>query len=587
MPRRIVISGYYGFGSIGDEAILMAIIESLKDALGDPEISVLSASPSRTTADFGVKAIDRNDLFQIFKLLKGTDLFISGGGGLFQDIFRLNSVIYYGGLILLARLLGSKVMIYAQGVGPLKGSIARRLTRLAFNSADVITVRDDESQLLLAKIGVKKDVKVLADPVLGLDFHKDMSRSFSSKKPLIGIAPRDWPGTDGLRFARFADGLIAELGVAVLFIPMKYPEDLIFAKKISHLMKERANIFESSNPAHTFDAISGLDFLVSIPLHAAVMAAKAAVPFLSINYDPKVSNFLKLIGHEPAMDLATFAAHDLNEEVRLGLGRKKYLPIASNLLDGLGLKAKEAADHAEKLLYSAEVLGLKLDSLDLKESLDAASKLMDDGGSHMLVTLNTEMAVIAQKDAKLQEIINRASLVLPDSFGIKWAAGLKDKVTGVELVEALCGLAQKVGHKVAFFGGEEGVAKTAAEKLVEKYPSLKVWATYKGFLSEDEEKEMLSTLKTDPPDILFVGLGIPRQEKWIASNIENLRIPLALGVGGSFDVISGKVKRAPVLFQRMNLEWLYRLLTQPKRRFKRVITSLPKFALLVLKERRA
>ncbi|MDI6799561.1 MAG: polysaccharide pyruvyl transferase CsaB [Actinomycetota bacterium] len=586
MPhKRVVISGYYGFDSVGDEAILLSLIMAIKEEMADAEITVLSSEPVKTAHTFSVQAVSRSDLFAIVKILKVSDLLISGGGGLFQDIFRLNSVLYYGGLIALAKMLGLKVAIYSQGVGPLNRVSARRFTRGAFSVADLITIRDVQSKELLEEIGVKKEIIVLADPVLGLDIPFEPPEKGEGKSPYIGIAPRDWPGGDLQRLAELADRLISEEKADIILIPMKYPEDLIFAKEIEVRMTGRAEILDAPDPLATLKAISKLDFLIGIPLHSLVMAAKVKVPFLAILYDPKVENFLKLVGREPPLRLKSFSAQEAAAKVRAGLRGERYSPVQEGAIERLSAKAHSAAELALGLLKKTYLLGLKVDVMGLKEATPLLERLIKEGGSHRVITLNTEMAVLAQNDKELCSIINQSDMVLADSFGIKWAARLRAKVTGVDLVYALSSLAAKKGYKVAFFGGEDGVAAAAAQNLSQEYPGLSVIGTYHGFLSAKEEQDMMSGFRADSPDILFVGLGIPKQEKWIATNQEDLKIPLALGIGGSFDVISGRTKRAPAVVQRLNLEWLYRLLAQPKKRFKRVALSLPKFVYLVIKDR--
>lgn len=596
-PKRVVISGYYGFGSIGDEAILLSMVDSFRGEMADVEIVVLSDEPFQTKSAFGVEAISRTNPFKIIGLLRHSDMFISGGGGLLQDIFKLRSVIYYGGLIVLARLLGLQTMVYAQGIGPLNRKLARTLTRWTFSFADLITVRDPQSKKLLQEIGVKKDVIVTADPAFAL---KPISRPPSGagnehplvlermfgklKKPVVGIAVRDWEGADLDKFALVADKLIEKLSAMVVFIPMKYPNDLMTSKNIADRMDNDAKVFEFPSSKETMEAIGELDFLIGIPLHSLVMAAKQSVPFMAILYDPKVDNFLKLIGHEPPLPLEGFDVDEVVDKVKLSLDKKSYGAVDDVRMLDLEKEAQRNVAMARELLCERKVLGLHVDALNSTEALSKIEQFIGFGGPHTVVTLNTEIATLAQSDEELFNIINQSDLVLPDSVGIKWAARLRKKVPGIELIEMLCELAVENDYSVAFFGGEEGVAEKAANNLAEKYEGLKVNGCYCGYYS-DEEEEIMADMIRRRPDILFVGLGAPKQEKWISKNVDVLDIPVAIGVGGSFDVLSGKTKRAPIFIQKLNLEWLYRLCSEPGKRFKRTISSLPKFVWKVLRSR--
>jgi len=601
-PKRITISGYYGFGSIGDEAILLSMVDDLHKEMADVEIVVLSDDPFQTKSAFGVEAISRTNFFKIIGLFRHSDMFISGGGGLLQDIFRLRSVIYYGGLIILARLLGLQTMVYAQGIGPLNRKLARALTRWAFSFADLITVRDPQSKKLLQEIGVKKDVIVTADPAFAL---KPISRAYQQvgqqavsehpsalermfgklKKPIVGIAMRDWAGADLDKFAFVADRLIEKLSATIVFIPMKYPNDLTTSKNVTNRMDNDAKIFEFPSSIETMEAIGELDFLIGIPLHSLVMAAKQSVPFMAILYDPKVNNFLKLIDHEFSLPLEGFDVDEVIDKVKLSLNKKSYGVVDDARMLDLKKGAQRNVAMAHELLYKRKVLGLHVDALNFTEALTKIEQFIENGGSHTVITLNTEIATLAQSDEELFNIINRSDLVLPDSVGIKWAAGLKEKVPGVELVRMLCELAVENDYSVAFFGGGQGVAKEAADNLAKEYAGLNVNGCYCGYYSNEQEEEIMADIVWRRPHILFVGLGAPKQEKWISKNVDVLGMPIAVGVGGSFDVLSGKAKRAPVFIQKLNLEWLYRLCSEPGKRFKRTISSLPKFVWMVLRSK--
>ena len=194
----------------------------------------------------------------------------------------------------------------------------------------------------------------------------------------------------------------------------------------------------------------------------------------------------------------------------------------------------------------------------------------------------------AQKDRDLMSILREADLVVPDGIGVVWASKyseirLAERVAGYDLTQNLMRELAGTEETFYFFGGAPGVAAAAARKMEKQYPGLKIVGGHNGYFDEKEEKKIIQDIKKLSPSILLVGLGAPKQEKWIYDNIRLTGVKLAIGVGGSFDVMAGNVKRAPKLFQKLGLEWFHRLITQPTR-WKRML-RLPKFVLTVLRKR--
>ncbi|MGB9661016.1 MAG: WecB/TagA/CpsF family glycosyltransferase [Moorellaceae bacterium] len=229
---------------------------------------------------------------------------------------------------------------------------------------------------------------------------------------------------------------------------------------------------------------------------------------------------------------------------------------------------------------SRRILGCRVDGPTLDEALEMIAEFVSSGTPHYIVTLNAEIAYRASREPRLLEIINRASLVTPDGAGIVWAARwlgkpVPERVTGIDLLEALASKAADKGWRLFLFGAAPGIAEKARDRLVSRYPGLKVVGTAHGYLSSGEERDMLVRLKSLHPDILLVALGSPKQEYWIHRHLSDLGVPVAMGVGGALDVLAGEVRRAPLWMQRCGLEWLYRLLSEPKR-IKRA-WALPKF----------
>lgn len=232
------------------------------------------------------------------------------------------------------------------------------------------------------------------------------------------------------------------------------------------------------------------------------------------------------------------------------------------------------------------VMGLKVHNVSMHQALEAMDELVKDKKAHLVVTLGVEMVMKAEKDREFFEIINQASLVVPDSVGILWAAKkmgspLKQRVPGIDLIHSAARENQKYPWKIFFLGAAPGVAEKAARKLEELYPGFSVAGVHHGYFEDDGE--VIDKINKCNPDVLFIAMGSPTQEKWFVRNRDKLKEVVAIGVGGSFDVISGRLKRAPPIFRKLGLEWFYRLITQPSR-IKRML-ALPAFAIKILTRR--
>lgn len=201
-----------------------------------------------------------------------------------------------------------------------------------------------------------------------------------------------------------------------------------------------------------------------------------------------------------------------------------------------------------------DILGVKIDDIDINEALAQVEKWVVNPGKHYVVTPNPEFLVVAQKDPVFKKILNDADLSIPDGAGLKLSGKIKNTFSGTDFMEKLIGVSAEKSFAVGFLGGKDGVAKEAAECLKQKYPKLKVV-----FTSADTESLI------PPLDLLFVALGHVKQEKWIAANLDKIPVHLAMGVGGAFDYLSGRVPRAPVWMRGLGLEWLFRLVIQPWR----------------------
>jgi len=227
------------------------------------------------------------------------------------------------------------------------------------------------------------------------------------------------------------------------------------------------------------------------------------------------------------------------------------------------------------------LLGVKVDNVDMNGALEKIGDFICDGRQHYIVTPNPEIIVLAQKDKEYKKILNEADLSIPDGVGIKIASRflgepIRERITGTDLMEKLLtNNKQQTTNNIKGFllGGKRG----AGEKIAKKFPNAV------GFTENIEEA--INSINKCQPNILFVALGAPKQEKWIYYNIAKIpSVKVAVGVGGAFDFLSGKILRAPKFLRKIGLEWLWRFMLQPWR-IKRIYNAVIKFPYLVIKEK--
>ncbi len=217
-----------------------------------------------------------------------------------------------------------------------------------------------------------------------------------------------------------------------------------------------------------------------------------------------------------------------------------------------------------------DVLGIGFDPVDLDGAVETVVAMAASPGSHLIVTANVELVMRARRAADLQEILRRAALVVADGVGVVWGARrlgrpLPGRVPGIDLGERLCGEAARLGWRVCLVGGAPGVAADAADRLRRCYRGIEVAEALHGFFGPDEERVVMTKIQTASPTLLLAGLGSPRQERWLDQHLTALAVPIAVGVGGTFDVWAGRVRRAPRIIRSLGLEWCYRLIRQPSR----------------------
>jgi len=233
------------------------------------------------------------------------------------------------------------------------------------------------------------------------------------------------------------------------------------------------------------------------------------------------------------------------------------------------------------------IFGVPISKLGFQDSIRYLVQAVESRKPHQVITANPIMVMTALERPPYMEMMKRAEFIVPDGAGVVWAAGyvgnpVAERVPGIELMQELVRLAEEKGWKVYLLGTSPEFIEKAAEKLRGLHPRLNL-AYRDGFFRPEQDQEIIDRIREFEPDLLFVGRSVDTQEPWIDRYKETLGVPVIMGVGGSFDVLSGKLKRAPKLFRQLRLEWFYRLLQEPKRLPRMLV--LPKFALKVIREK--
>lgn len=307
---NIVISGYYGFGNAGDEAMLSAIIDAIRDVESTAHITVISGNPTETSRKHNIQAVGTFAGLSIVKAITKADLVISGGGSLLQDATSIRNTYYYLSIMGLAKLFGKPVMLYSQGIGPLYRQSTRKAVSFMLKYVDRITVRDSISKEELQSLGIH-DVEVTADAVLamhqgdisvGRNILESYDCNTSSDKKRIGIAVRSWKEDIAYRtsLATVLSNLSEKDNAEIIFIPMSHPDDTVEAKEIANLMTAPSIVLEGPFTTEEQVSLSGnVDVMIGVRLHALVFSSLMNKPVIGISYDPKITSFLHMIGQEP------------------------------------------------------------------------------------------------------------------------------------------------------------------------------------------------------------------------------------------------------------------------------------------------
>ncbi|TDQ36916.1 polysaccharide pyruvyl transferase CsaB [Aureibacillus halotolerans] len=304
---KIVMSGYFGFDNMGDEAILYSIIHALRKQQPNVDITVLSNQPEKTAAEYGVQAINRWKIRDVFKAIRASDGLISGGGSLLQDVTSAKTVPYYAGIMMLAAIAKKPIVIYAQGIGPLNSLPSKRISASVMKKAALITVRDQSSCDLLRSIGVKKPIDIVPDPVLGMKPKSTFPNAFHAmeiQQKVILVSVRDWSSEEPYldKIAEVLDRLHSD-GYAIALLPVHGEHDLKTSQALAEKMTNAAIMLpHDASLEEKLAMVRDSTLLIGMRLHALIFAAAADTPFIGVSYDPKIDAFCQqvkqpIIGH--------------------------------------------------------------------------------------------------------------------------------------------------------------------------------------------------------------------------------------------------------------------------------------------------
>ena len=353
--------GYYGFKNSGDDALLLSIIKELREKKNDIKLGVLSNEPEKTAKEHGVKAYKRNNPFSLLFALISSRMLLVGGGTLIQDKTSTKSLLYYLYVINAALLLGKKVMLYANGIGPIKEE-NKKLTTKILNKVNVITLRDEISKQELDKLFVTKPrIKVCADPAFLIDVNQDLDISallegykIPKEKKYFCVSVRDTKKDASIidEISKVCDYIYNEYEMTPVFLPFQKARDIEVTEKIRKNIKAPSAVFDTEDgilPLLKF--ISGAEFMIGMRLHSLIYSVVCNVPVVGIAYDPKVAGFMEYLGHKNYLDL-----DDVNEEKLIKLcknsieNKEKIKQELKISCEGMRQKANQNATEAINLL---------------------------------------------------------------------------------------------------------------------------------------------------------------------------------------------------------------------------------------------
>lgn len=363
---KIVISGYYGFNNSGDDALLMSIVDNIRSIDENAEITVLSNSPKDTKRIYKANAVYRYNILGVIYAIATCDLLISGGGTLIQDATSTKSLYYYLSIIKLAKLLKRKVMLYANGIGPLTSFHNIETTKNVLNEVDLITLRDENSKKELEQIGVTRpEIYLTADPAFLLEADNsggDIIENYGIPKdrPILCVSVRkakNNPADFEKIIAEFCDYAYDKHGFFTVFLPMQQRVDYAISASIKNKMKNKGVVIGTAYQASSMlSLISEMHVCVGMRLHTLIYASSCNVPVIGIVYDPKVNGFLEYMGEENYINTEDITKEKLCEYLDNLCAdydsQKSRLKFNVRILRS---KAQDNVEHLRTILYGGKM----------------------------------------------------------------------------------------------------------------------------------------------------------------------------------------------------------------------------------------
>lgn len=319
---KIAISGYYGFKNFGDEAILSVLVNHLK-SLQNTDITVFSSDVEYTEKTYGVKAVKRFCLKNVLKTIKDCDVLVSGGGSLLQDVTSLKSLIYYAFIIAMGLFFNKKVVIFAQGIGPLNSNVAQNIVKNLLKYCSYVTVRDENSLKLLEKLGIKSEL--VCDPIYSLDIKSEPQNG------VVGVQLRDFKTMNQELLQKLALLIVTKFSDKKIEIfSLQKTQDLDLCKRFEAIVKSfNPDICTEIVEDDIVNRLSRLEYLIGMRFHAVLVALKCGVKTCAINYDVKVEK----IATDAKIPLISMDAHENLEEIyqkMQNLNRDELLRFANS-----------------------------------------------------------------------------------------------------------------------------------------------------------------------------------------------------------------------------------------------------------------
>lgn len=335
--KSVLVSGYYGFNNTGDEAMIETFSSEL--AKRNYKLIVLSSNPEKTKELYNVESFDRYKLGEVIKAIRKADIVVSGGGTLFQDITSKRNIWYYLGVVKIAQLMGKKVCVAYQGMGPLNTKLYRKMTRKTLNkkSVKLVAMRDKQAFDYAKEMGIKEEKMMLSSDMIFMmkppakercmKIIKDNVHNYKEGEVLIGFSIREWRDKDRTDlFAEIADKLVEKYGARIVFFPFHKPKDAEISKIVMHKMKHENSAVLMPNrylPSEILGAMGYMNVNIGVRLHALIFSILRNVPTIGISYEPKVDGFLGMMNMSSVCTYESIEVDKILEQVEFYMQNSK------------------------------------------------------------------------------------------------------------------------------------------------------------------------------------------------------------------------------------------------------------------------